>query len=271
MRLRPIRNLLPIGLFIVFLWGTLTLLQNHLLYFPEKLTLAEALPDAARHGLVPWLSDREFLGWLREPGQLARATLVLWHGNAGHAGQRYEYADVFSSLGLRVLLAEYPGYGPREGALGENTLVADAMQLVARLRRQYPGPLLLAGESLGAGVAAAVVAASPASPAGLLLITPWDRLSAVARHHYPWVPVDWLLHDRYNSVTNLARYPGRVAVVVAGADRIVPPAFGQALFAVLPGPKRLWTVSGADHNDWTMWVDAAWWWSVVDYLLDGGP
>ena len=31
-----------------------------------------------------------------------------------------------------------------------------------------------------------------------LMITPWDRLQQVASYHYPWLPVRWLLRDRYD-------------------------------------------------------------------------
>lgn len=77
-----------------------------------------------------------------------------------------------ANAGLRVILAEYPGYGPRPGQPGEAALVRDAAETLARVREQFPGPLLVAGESLGAGVAAAVAKNSPDDLSGLLLITP---------------------------------------------------------------------------------------------------
>jgi hypothetical protein len=81
------------------------------------------------------------------------------------------------------------------------------------------------------------------------------------------LPVGWLLRDHYDSAARLASHRGRSAVVLAEHDRIVPARFGQALYAGLGEPKRLWTVAGADHNDWLGRVDAAWWRAVVDYLL----
>jgi len=103
----------------------------------------------------------------------------------------------------------------------------------------------------------------------VLLITPWDRIASVARHHYPGLPVGWVLRDDYDSIANLAGYPGRVAVVVAERDSIIPPALGRRLFASLAEPKRLWVVPAADHNDWLERVDAAWWDSVVGFLGGG--
>jgi alpha-beta hydrolase superfamily lysophospholipase len=198
---------------------------------------------------------------------MARGTVVLFHGNAGHAGHRDWYADEFNRLGLRVVLAEYPAYGPRAGKLGETALITDAAATLALVRRRFPGPLLLVGESLGVGVATAV--AERANATALLLITPWDNIGNVARHHYPWFPAGWLLRDRYDNVANLSGYRGRVAVVIAERDNIVPPALGHVLFERLSEPKRLWIIPAADHNSWMEHVDAAWWRSVIGFLLDG--
>ncbi|MBP8786365.1 MAG: alpha/beta fold hydrolase [Azonexus sp.] len=243
--------------------------QDHLLYFPTSAPLAEVVAEARRGGLEPWPDANDFRGLLRKPRAEARGTLVFFHGNAGHAGHRGWVAEALANAGLRVILAEYPGYGPRPGQPGEAALVRDAAETLARVREQFPGPLLVAGESLGAGVAAAVAKNSPDDLSGLLLITPWDSLKQVAHHHYPWAPVDLLLHDRYDNIANLAGFRGPVAVVIAAQDSIVPAPFGEALFASLPGPKRLWAIPASDHNDWMMQVDGKWWAAVTSFLLGG--
>lgn len=250
---------------MLLLWGTFALIQDDLLYFPDNPPRPALLAEAAGNGLRPWPDATDYRGLLREPPGPARATLLLFHGNAGHAGHRAAYADRLTALGLRVILAEYPGYGSRPGQPGEAALLADAAATAAAARRQFPGPLLLAGESLGAAVAAGAAGADEA----LVLITPWDRLEHVGRHHYPWLPVGWLLRDHYDSAARLTAHRGRCAVVIAERDRIVPAAFGEALYTGLTGPKQLWTVAGADHNDWLGQVDTAWWRELVDYLLGG--
>ena len=177
---------------------------------------------------------------------------------------------VLAAPGLRVIFAEYPGYGPRAGALGEARFVADAEQTVALAHRQYGGPLHMVGESLGAAVAAAAAVANPQRPelsAGLLLITPWDRLAHVGAHHYPWLPVQWMLRDDYDTQARLAGFDRPVLVAVAERDSIVPARFGRALHAGLAGPRRLVVFEAADHNDWTDRVDAGWWRAAVAFAL----
>lgn len=239
----------------IFLW------QDRLLYFPQSATV-ERLGGGP---LRPWPSAEDFRGLVAEPSGAVHGTAIVFHGNAGHVGHRAFYAEALLPMGLRVVLAEYPGYGPRGGALGETSLVADAQATLAAAHRQYGGPLLVIGESLGAAVAAAASAGHREGIAGLLLITPWDRLAQVGAHHYPWLPVRWMLRDPYDTVASLAAFDRPVVVAVAEHDSIVPAALGQALHASLRGPKRLLVIAGSDHNDWPDRVDAAWWRAALDF------
>ena len=245
----------------VFLW------QDRLLYFPAPTTV-ERVADG---GLRAWPSAREFRGLVAEPIGTARGTAIVFHGNAGHAGHRAFYANALTPLGLRVILAEYPGYGPRAGKPGEASLVADAEETVALAHRSYGAPLLLVGESLGAAVVAAAGGRQRELIAGLLLITPWDRLAHVGSHHYPWLPVQWMLRDRYDSALHLATFDRPVVVAVAARDSVVPARFGTALHAALGGPKHLMVIEASDHNDWPDRVDAAWWRAAIASALGTTP
>lgn len=242
--------------------------QDKLLYFPERASVAEM--EHASGGLAPWPTAPDFRGLLAEPDTPARATAIVFHGNAGHAAHRHFYVDPLTRLGLRVILAEYPAYGPRPGEVGEKSLVADAEQSIALAHRSYDPPLLIIGESLGAGVAAAASAGQRELIGGLLLITPWDRLEHVAGYHYPLLPVQWLLRDRYDSVAHLTAFGRPVLVAIAARDEIVPAQFGRALHAALGEPKRLEIIEGARHNDWFDRLDDAWWRRAIDFLLAGG-
>ena len=230
-------------------------LQDRLLYFPGRATVDSLATD----GLKAWPSPEDFRGLVAEPPGEARGTVVVFHGNAGHVGHRTFYVEALAPLGWRVLLTEYPAYGPRAGVVGEESLVGDAEETVSRALKQYGTPLVLLGESLGAAVSAAAAARHGDAIAGLLLITPWDRLEHVARHHYPWLPVKWLLRDQYDSVTRLAHLGRPVVVAVAEHDSIVPARFGIALHESLQEPRHLLVIRGAGHNDWPHRVDAQWW------------
>ena len=238
-------------------------MQDRFIYFPEKVTIE----NLASRGLRAWPTSEAFRGLVAEPAAKSHGTAIVFHGNAGHAGHRSFYAAALTQLGLRVILAEYPGYGPRDGTPSEESLVADAQQTITLAHHLYGMPLLLIGESLGAGVVASAGSRERDKTSGLLLITPWDRLEHVAAYHYPWLPVKWLLHDRYDSVTHLASFAHPVLVVVAQSDSIVPARFGEALYSTLPAPKHLTVVKGAEHNDWIGHIHDTWWQEAVGFLL----
>jgi pimeloyl-ACP methyl ester carboxylesterase len=241
----------------------IAMIQDRLLYFPSVATILEL----TQPGLAAWPGDSDFRGLLAEPAGPAHATVVVFHGNAGHAGHRAYYAHALAASGIRVILAEYPGYGPREGRTSEESFVADARETIARAHRLYGAPLIVLGESLGAGVAAAAVAAEGDKVDALMLVTPWDSLANVAAHHYPWLPVRMLLRDRYDSGRNLQRFGKPVVVAIAERDSIIPRRFGDALYDGLPLPKKKLVIAGAEHNDWIAHVDAGWWREVLGFLL----
>ena len=136
--------------------------------------------------------------------------------------------------------------------------------------QKYGGPVFLWGESLGSGVAAAVAADPPVPVEGLILMTPWDSLTDMARKQFPFLPVKWIMRDRYDSVKNLENFQKPVALVMAENDEIVPAERSQRLYQSLSAPKRKWIIQRAGHNDWLMAVDANWWRDIMAFIHADG-
>jgi len=244
----------------------MAVMQDRLLY-PSAGVAQPLLPqnELAKVGLSAWPQDNPIA--LLASSDSARATVVVFHGNGGTALQRGYYVDALRSRGLRVVLAEYPAYGWRSGDVSEGELVADARRTIERVDAEFGGPLIVWGESLGAGVAAAAVRQLDVPVEAVILLTPWDTLPSTASAAYPWIPVRWLLRDRYDSLANLSGFDGRVAVLVAENDQVIPPARGLALYEGLTVEKRLWTFPGAGHNSWPSNPSAAWWDEVFAFAL----
>ena len=250
---------------LLFLW----LAQRRLLYFPDRSDRASAERRARSLGLEPWIDGETLLGWRARNPAGARGRLVVLHGNAGSALDRAYFVGAFAAaardLPLDVYLVEYPGYGPRPGAPSQAALVAAARHAIAAARRDGPGPVLVAGESLGSGVAAVAAAEAPAEVDGLLLVTPLSSVAAVARRHYPLVPA-FMLRDTYRADRALPLYAGRAAFLVAGRDEVVFADLGRALFDAYPGPKRLWLEEGATHNTLDWRPGLARWREMIEFL-----
>jgi len=224
------------------------LAQRRMMYFPDREPEPEAVERALGVRLVPWRDGKgSVLGWRRAARSAAPRVLIL-HGNAGDALGRVDYLPVLEAAGFEGVLLEYPGYGPREGERTEVSLVADARAAVRQLKAESGAPVLLLGESLGSGVAAQVAAAEPKLVAGLLLAVPFARMTEVAAHHYPYLPMNLILRDRWDSLGAIHGYRGPVAVVIAGQDEVVGAEQGRRLAQGCPGPVRTWEIPRAAHN-----------------------
>lgn len=261
----------------IFLIGFMTLYQDQLLYLPDPTPpSSENLRSGSGQSLTIWPpgSGSAFRGYVGAGGDVNRGwrgTLVLFHGNAGNGRDRTYYLGALEPLGMRVILAEYPGYGGREGIPGESTLVDDGRETVRLARAAFGEPLWVVGESLGAAVAAQVAVAPGVPATGLVLITPWDNLPDLAQAIYWYLPARWLVHDRYDTRAALQSFQGPKAVLIAGRDQIIPPAQSQRLYEALPEPKRRWRVPEAGHNDWPFKVGMAWWGEVLAWLEATAP
>jgi pimeloyl-ACP methyl ester carboxylesterase len=103
------------------------------------------------------------------------------------------------------------------------------------------------GRSLGSGVAVQLAAARPV--ARLVLVTPFDSLVNVAKEHFGWLPVGWLLRDRYESASRAREVTAPVLIVIAGEDEIIPERRSRALTAAfVPGQVQVVVVPGVGHN-----------------------
>jgi pimeloyl-ACP methyl ester carboxylesterase len=245
------------------------LFQRKLLYMPTCLDMPSLQPQAARLGVTLWNGPgKGYRALLSEPAveKNKTPTVIVFHGNAGSAMDRMYYVDALKQRGLRVLLVEYPGYGARPGQPSEKALVSDARNTIRAAHETFGAPLYLWGESLGAAVVACAVADLDVPVPGLVLLTPWDNLPNTAQAAYPFLPARWLVKDRYDSIAALSNYAGRVAVIMAGKDEIIPNRLTLKLLDAIRTEKRHWLFENAGHNSWPWQPQLSWWDQVWDFV-----
>lgn len=265
-----------VRLSILFPVATLTMLaacQGTILYHPAQESEEALLRSARSRGLEPWPEAGENrLAWRAAAVSSPENRIVVFHGNAGHALHRDYYARGFEAVDggatWEVFLFEYPGYGSRPGDPDEQTLVAAGIEMVQHLIESDPDrPVHLLGESLGSGVASQVAAAFPQDVSGVILVTPFTSIVDVGAASFPRFLVRAVLRDRYDNESALAGYPGRVGVLIAGEDSVVPAALGHTLYEGLTQAKRLWVQESAGHNSLDFSPHRSWWKELTEFLL----
>jgi fermentation-respiration switch protein FrsA (DUF1100 family) len=172
---------------------------------------------------------------------------VLCNGNAGNRADRLPLSAGLQRRGVAVLSLDYRGYGGNPGAPEEDGLIADARAAAEHLSsRPETTRLVYFGESLGAAVLLGLAGQQP--PDALVLRSPFTSLLDVARAHLPLVPKG-VIDDRWDSLGRIASIDLPLLVLAGTADTVVPYRQSVRLFEAAPGPKRLVTFEGADHND----------------------
>ncbi|WP_413205461.1 alpha/beta hydrolase [Rhodospirillum sp. A1_3_36] len=211
---------------------------------PEEAGLPEVSPVTLRteDGL-------DLVAWYRAASAGA-PTVILFHGNAGHLGDRATKARFFLDAGLGVLLVEWRGFAGNPGNPSEAGLLADGRAALSFLRSQglSPDHWVFYGESLGSGVAFQLAAEEP-GPVAIVTEGAFTSAVDVGSRRYPLFPVRLLMRDRFSSLDILPSLSMPLLVLHGQQDKVVPPDMGKRLAEVFPGPVETFFPSEGRHVD----------------------
>lgn len=221
--------------------------------FPTRLAELSATPlPANAQRLEVATPDGERLVGVLIPGsekgdQEETDTILGFGGNAWNAESLAVYLrEVFP--GRDIVAFHYRGYRPSTGRPSAAALLADSLVIHDHLAETRDSVRITAvGISIGTGPAVYLAAHRPL--AGLILVSPFDSLEALARQHYPWAPVGLLLRHRMPTIEFAGAIETPTAVVTAERDTIIPPRRSEALRRAIPNLVFDRTIAGAGHND----------------------
>lgn len=174
-------------------------------------------------------------------------TLLMFHGNGEGV---FESAAALRPLipdGYGMLLSEYRGFGGNPGHPNEQGLYRDARAAWGWLRAKGVSPdhVVIVGYSLGSGVAAQL--ALEHRPRALILIAGYTDIPHVTRQHYPWIPANLLVTERFRTIDKLPRIACPILLLHGRNDDTIPFDNSLALAAAQPAAK-LELVAGTGHG-----------------------
>jgi uncharacterized protein len=172
--------------------------------------------------------------------------ILYFGGNAEDVSSNLEsFSKAFPDHALFLL--HYRGFGGSTGSPSEKANNTDAVALFHAVYAQHPEVTVI-GRSLGSGIAVRLASEKPVSR--LVLVTPYDSLEEIAAGQYPYLPVRWLLLDRYESWKYAPGITVPTTILVAENDEVIPFSNTEKLFTGFhKGIASMVTIEGAGHND----------------------
>lgn len=237
--------------FYITLLAALFVLQRRLIYHPETpmhLPAEYGFTQASEISLRA--ADGTKLTAWHAPAFEGAKTLVYFHGNAGHLGDRALKLKVFAEAGYGILAVSYRGFGNSDGSPDEHGIFADARAAMQHLLAQDVAPhdMVLYGESLGSGVAVQM-ATEVSGVAALVLEAPYTSVAARAQEMYPFVPIGLLIKDHFDSLSKLGQVNAPLLILHGERDDVIPVHHGRRLYDSFPGRKAATFFPEYGHSD----------------------
>ena len=174
-------------------------------------------------------------------------TILIFHGNAGNLFNRVYKLNELNKLDINILLISWRGFSGNKGKPTEKSLYHDAEEAVKWLnnRGAISKNIILYGESLGTGVATELGTSNAFG--GIILESPFTSIANAAKIYYPYLPVNIILKDRYDSIGKIKNITTPILIMHGKKDNIVPQKMGLELYEKANQPKFSYFPENDDH------------------------
>jgi pimeloyl-ACP methyl ester carboxylesterase len=206
-----------------------------------------------------------------------RPTLLYFYGAQRTLATPPSQSQIryFRTMGVNILMPDFPGYGMSGGSPSEPgfSAAADAAYdyLAGRLGGA-PGRILVGGSSRGA--ATAIDLASRRPVLGLVSMSGFTRMADIGYRYFPLAP-HWLVRRLFASVpldnaAAIRRVSCPILIIHGTVDPRVPFPMADELAAAAGGPVTRITVPGAGHDDIGKVGGTKLWTGIRDWLAARG-
>jgi len=222
--------------------------QRKLLYLPsENNYLDDQIDFNFREVFIDVEKNLKLKAWLIENDFKNKKTLVFFHGNAGNLSNRTYKLNQLSKLDLNIIILAWRSFSGNEGEPSEQNLYNDAKKTIDWLnsRGVKNKNIILYGESLGTGIA--VELGQTNQFGGIILESPFTSMTNAAKNIYPWLPVKYLLKDKYDSEKKIKNLQIPILIMHGKKDNIVPFKMGKKLYDLANNPKFFYFTENDDH------------------------
>ena len=222
--------------------------QRNLLYHPSENNYQnDTIQFNHQEIFIKVNNEIKLKSWIINKDLKNFKTLVFFHGNAGDLSNRIYKLNELDKLDINILLISWRGFSGNEGYPTEKNLYEDAEAAIDWLNKKKVSnsQIILYGESLGTGVAVEI--ASKNNFNSIILESPFTSIENSAKIYYPYLPVSFLLKDRYDSISKIKKINSPILIMHGRKDDIVPFFMGKKLFEKANSPKDSYFTDIDDH------------------------
>ena len=222
--------------------------QRKLLYLPsENNYLDDPINFTYNEFFIEVDKDVKIKSWLIEKDLKKYKTILFLHGNAGNLFNRSYKLNRLNELNLNVLIISWRSFSGNPGKPNETNLYGDAKKAVKWLNERgvETKNIILYGESLGTGVATEIGQTNKFN--SIILESPYTSMIKAAKIYYPYLPVKFLLKDKYDSEKKIKNIKTPILIMHGKKDNIVPFYMGKKLFETANEPKKFLQIEEDDH------------------------
>jgi len=222
--------------------------QRNLLYHPsENNYQGDIINFNYQEVLIEVEEGIQIKSWFIKKDLKNYKTILFFHGNAGDLTNRIHKLNELNKLRVNILLISWRGFSNNLGKPTEKNLYHDARKTVQWLNNYgiENKNIVLYGESLGTGVATEL--GQNNTFAGIVLESPFTSIADAAKIYYPYLPVNLLIKDRYDSLKKIKNINIPILVMHGKKDDVVPFRMGVELFEKANQPKFNYFSENDDH------------------------
>jgi uncharacterized protein len=222
--------------------------QRNLLYHPsENNYLNDKITFNYEEIFIETDKNINLKSWFIKKDLNKFKTILIFHGNAGNLFNRVYKLNELNKLDVNILLISWRGFSGNKGKPTEKNLYHDAEEAVKWLnnRGAISKNIILYGESLGTGVASELGTSNVFG--GIILESPFTSIANTAKIYYPYLPVNIILKDRYDSIGKIRNITTPILIMHGKKDNIVPQKMGLELYEKANQPKFSYFPENDDH------------------------
>jgi len=222
--------------------------QRNLLYHPsENNYLNDKITFNYEEIFIETDKNINLKSWFIKKDLNKFKTILIFHGNAGNLFNRVYKLNELNKLDVNILLISWRGFSGNKGKPTEKNLYHDAEEAIKWLnnRGAISKNIILYGESLGTGVATELGTSNAFG--GIILESPFTSIANAAKIYYPYLPVNIILKDRYNSISKIKNITTPILIMHGKKDNIVPQKMGLELYEKANQPKFSYFPENDDH------------------------